>query len=92
MNRTALDCSWAPPAEFELNGGNITSYTLSCWVDDDTVFNETLSSTTNSFTIDLYSPNTTYSCSIYVSTELGDGPSSDFITVTTTDGEHYMEI
>ena len=52
------------------------------------VFNENLSSTVESFSIDFYAPNMTYKCNIYASTGVGDGPSSDYITVTTTDGEH----
>ena len=88
MNRTTLECSWGPPAENRRNG-DIVSYTLSCLVEDDVVFNETLSSVVESFTIDLYSPNTTYTCSVYASTAVGDGPSSNEVTVTTTDGEQY---
>lgn len=87
VNMTTLYCSWAPPPEDTLNG-NITSYTLSCLVDNELVLNENISSTEDSFEINLYSLNTTYNCSIYASTELGSGPPSEFITVTTTDGKH----
>ena len=88
MNGTTLEVSWSPPAENKRNG-NITSYTLSCLVDEETVFNETLSSAVESFAINFYAPNTTYDCSIYASTADGAGPSSSYITVTTTDGEHF---
>lgn len=87
VNRTALNFSWTSPAENTLNGGSITSFTLICLVDDDIVFNETLSYRVYNFTIDFYSPSTTYSCRIHVTTELGNGPYSDYITVTTTDGK-----
>lgn len=89
VNMTTLYCSWSPPPEDALNG-NITSYTLSCLVDNELVFNENISSTEDSFEINLYSLNTTYTCSIFASTELGDGPSSENITVTTTDGKHIL--
>ena len=60
--------------------------------DNETVFDEKLSPLVETFSIDLYSPNTTYNCSIYVTTEIGDGPSSDYVTVTTTDGEYIASL
>ena len=90
VNRTTLECSWGPLAENERNGV-ITSYTLTCLVDDVMVFNEELSPSVGMFSIDFYSPNTTYTCSIYASTNSGDGPSSTGVTVTTTDGESHLK-
>ena len=84
VNLTTLICSWAPPPA-DLQDGNITSYTLFCLVDDEIVFNETLSSSEESFEINLYALATIYNCSIYASTDVGDGPASDYVNATTTD-------
>lgn len=81
VDETALNCSWEPPSE-GLRNGNITSYTIMCLVGDDTAVNVTLSNIQQT-TLNLYAPSTTYNCTIYASTSVGDGPVSEYVNATT---------
>ena len=52
-------------------------------MDDNIVVYESVSNASNSFTLDLYSPYTTYNCSIFASTGAGDGVAAEYVNVTT---------
>ena len=82
VNGTTLNCSWEPPL-LSLQNGIIISYTIICLVDDSIAVYETVSNETNSFILDHYSPYTVYNCSVFASTEAGDGPVAEYVNVTT---------
>ena len=79
---TSFMCTWNLPDE-TLRNGEIISYTLACTSGDETVVNLTLRPTVLEITMDLFSPLTSYSCSVAASTAAGIGPYTDAIIVVT---------
>lgn len=87
LNDTVLLLSWAPPAENRRNGV-IVSYTLSCSIDDNQVFELNLNATVEEIYLGVYRHESTYSCNISASTSEGSGPNAT--ASVTTGGKYYI--
>lgn len=83
---TSLTCAWSPPDT--LQNGVIVSYTLTCTSNGETVVDLTLNPIVFEMTIDLFTPSTTYVCSVAASTATGIGPYTTPISVTTEGSPH----
>ena len=81
VSMTSLVCTWSPPDE-ALQTVSITSYTLSCNTNNETVVDLTLKATVFEISIDLFSSATTYTCTVLASNSAGNGPSST-LNITT---------
>ena len=81
LNNTVLSLMWEPVDEDEQNG-DILSYTLTCSIGSDVAFELNVTATTEEIELGVYEADTTYSCEIYASNSVGNGPSAT-ITVTT---------
>ena len=89
VDTTALRFRWNPPIQQERNG-IITSYTLTCTPElllDDfpREFDEPGEVTINGFL-----PGTNYTCSIYASNDVGNGPSIARNATTMEGLSHYI--
>ena len=82
LNNTVLSLMWEPVDEDEQNG-NILSYTLTCSISSDVVFELNLTATVEEIELGVYEADATYSCEIYASNSAGTGPS---VTITVTTG------
>ena len=76
--------SWAAPAEEDQNGV-ITGYTLSCLPGLRGL--PAVYSTSGSYTFDTFTPAMAYSCLVYASTVVGEGPSANITFTTPEDGK-----
>lgn len=75
--------SWSPPAE-ENRNGVITGYTLTCEPDIDAI--PAVFVTEGNHTVGGFTPATQYNCSVYASTNGGDGPPAVTLITTPEDG------
>ena len=84
LNGTVLLLTWEPPDEDERNG-EIVSYFLSCFIEDDLVFEINVTDIQEIY-LGVYKHESTYSCDLYASTEVGGGPNA---TVSFDTGGKY---
>ena len=82
---TVLLLEWAPPEEDDRNG-DIISYSLSCSINDNEIFELNLTDI-NEIYLGVYRHEATYSCDIYASTSAGGGPTAS--ASVTTGGKLY---
>ena len=82
VENTSLRFEWDPPADDKI-GGTLISYTLTCSDTDDENFEVELKVIGN-ITLDEFLPSTAYTCTIFASTNGGDGPTAS--VTATTDG------
>ena len=76
IEKTTLTFVWDPPANDEI-GGTLISYTLACTDDNDSDNGfEVDLKVIEKITVDEFLPSTDYTCTIYASTNGGDGPTA----------------
>ena len=76
-----------PPSESDRNGV-IISYTLSCSVDNEDIFEVTVKANLREITWGVYEREADYTCEIYASTAVGGGPTASLSF--TTGGSCYL--
>lgn len=88
VDMTSFNFTWSPPDEATQNG-DIISYTFTCTSANENVIQLTLKATVFELYVDLFSPATTYTCSIAASNAVGIGPSS-ILSITTEGKINHM--
>ena len=76
-----MNFTWDPPVE-SLQNGDIISYTLICSLNLEIATTVLLGATEQYFTIDLFSPGTTFQCQVYATNSFGDGPPANLDVIT----------